>query len=145
MKKPLKTPNLLLLKEETKPGRRTKVMLPSCTEQISLTIQMGTWSQFEDVNDSSKQFCHSLAPSNLLFLTNDCLYLECNKLVFTRLRVRSSLSIFFYHMSIIHNAYGEVQSCQMQGLQCYRHIFTRYLIFKNVSVYGILLESTSVT
>ena len=34
----------------------------------------------------------------------------------------------------------------MQSQQCYRHLLTRYLIFKNVLiVYGIILESTDVT
>ena len=41
--------------------------------------------QFEDMDDLSKQFCDLLAPSNLLFLTKDCLNLECDEFVFARL------------------------------------------------------------
>ena len=43
---------------------------------------------------------------------------------------------------IMRSAYGEAQGCSMQGQQCYCHLLTRYLIFKNVLiVYGIILES----
>ena len=79
-KKPLKTRTSCCKREETRPKNKSHVIVIywikvtthiSSLNQDSITISclLTVSKQLERVSDLSKQFCNSLAPSKLLFLT----------------------------------------------------------------------------